>query len=222
MSEDDSGAARSSGVQALIERIRDQGVGAGREEAERLVAEARQEASRIMQDARAEIDSLRKQTDAQLAADRAAALESLKIAARDTGLELQAAVVSAFERQVHRLVAKTTMDTELLRTMVLVLAGHSVEEYIKDKDIRILASSLVFADEESPEVRARAERATLNLASDMLREGVELIPADDVQGGVRVQVVDDELEIDLTSEAVSRLLLKHMLPKFRDLLTGRT
>ena len=54
----------------------------------------------------------------------------------------------------------------------------------------------------------------------MLREGVELIPADDVHGGVRVQVVEDDLEIDLTSEAISRLLLRHMLPRFRNLLSG--
>ena len=61
---------------------------------------------------------------------------------------------------------------------------------------------------------------TLMITSDMLREGVELIPADDVQGGVRVRVVDDDLEIDLTSDAIARLISRYMLPRFRALMAG--
>ncbi len=211
---------RGSGVQELISRIREQGVSAGRDEAERVVAEARLKADKLLRDARAEIDKERRETEAQIEADRDAALEALKLAARDTSLELQTSVVAAFERQVARLVSETTLDVDFLKTMVLVLAGHSADEFIKDKDIRIEASHLVFADESDPQARERATRATLALSTDMLREGVELIPADDVHGGVRVQVVDDNLEIDLTSEAISRLLLRHMLPRFRNLLSG--
>ena len=208
------------GVQALIARIRDQGVAAGQEEADRLLTDAKHKAEKLIRDAEAEVASLKQQTAKQLEADSNAALEGLKLAARDAGLELQAAVVAAFERQVRRLVPDTTIDTRLLQSMVLVLAGHSVEEFIKDKNIRILASSLVFAEQSDPEAIVQANQATLSFASDMLREGVELIPADDIDGGVRVQVVDDNLEIDLTSGAIARLLLRHMLPRFRNLLSG--
>lgn len=211
---------QGSGVQELISRIRDEGVSAGREEADRLVAEAKRQSEQMLSDARKEIDALRDAAETQIEADREAALEALQLAARDTGLELQAAVVAAFERQVTRLVSDTTLDTDLLKSMVLVLAGQSVKDFVRDKKIRILASSLVFADESDPEVDARARKATLALSSDMLREGVELIPADDVNGGVRVQVVDEDLEINLTDEAISRLLLRHLLPKFRNILSG--
>lgn len=220
MAEQSTQSNQGSGVQELISRIRDEGVSAGREEAERLVEAAKRTSERMLKDAQQEIDALRRSAEIEIEADREAALEALKLAARDTGLELEAAVVAAFERQVTRLVSEITLDAELLRAMVLVLAGHSVKEFVQEKKIRVLASSLVFADQSDPEVSTRARKATLALSSDMLREGVELIPADDVTGGVRVQVVDEDLEINLTDEAISRLLLRHLLPKFRNILTG--
>ena len=212
--------SQGSGVQDLIARIRDQGVSAGQDEATRLIQEAQRQAARIVREAREEAAALKQETQAQLSADRAAALEALKLAARDTGPELQAAVVQAFERQVQRLVSTATLDTEFLKQLILVIAGHSVKEFVKDKSVRVFASNLLLGDDSDPELRERAERATLALASDMLRDGVELVPAQNVEGGVRVQVVDDNLEIDLTSDAVARLLLVHMLPRFRNLLSG--
>ena len=209
----------ASGVQELITRIRDQGVRAGKEEAEDLIAKARREAARLVKQAEEEIAVLREKATAEIEAEKAAALEALKLAARDTGLELQAAVVRQFEQKVNRLVSDFTMDGEFLQTLVLVLAGRSADEYIKDKDIKLLINKLAFGTADDPELEERARRATLTIASDMLREGVELVPAGDVEGGVRVQVVEDHLEIDLTSEAVSRLLLRNLLPRFRALLS---
>ena len=39
-------------------------------------------------------------------------------------------------------------------------------------------------------------------------------------GATTLVVVDDNLEIDLTSGAIARLLLRHMLPRFHNLLSG--
>ncbi len=210
----------SSGVQDLITRIPAHGVKAGKEEADDLVAKAKAKASRLIKDAEAETAALREKTSAEIEAEKAAALEALKLAARDTGLELQAAVVQTFERQVKGLVSDVTMDGEFLKALVLVLAGHSADEYIKDKDIKLLVNNFAFGAGDDPELEERASKTTLAIASDMLREGVELVPAGDVEGGVRVQVVDDKLQIDLTSDAVSRLLLRNLLPRFRALLSG--
>ena len=210
----------TSGVQELISRIRDQGVQAGKAEAEQLVANAKHEAARLMETAEAEVAALRKKATADIDAEKAAALEALKLAARDTALELQAAVVGQFEAKVNRLVSDFTMDGEFLKTLVLVLAGRSVDEYIKDKNVKLLVNKLAFGAADDPELEERAARTSLTIASDMLREGVELVPASDAEGGVRVQIIDDHLEIDLTSQAVSRLLLRNLLPRFRALLSG--
>jgi V/A-type H+-transporting ATPase subunit E len=56
------------------------------------------------------------------------------------------------------------------------------------------------------------------LSADVLRKGIELIPSSDVQGGARVRLVDDELEIDLSDEALSEMMLKLLLPRYRKIL----
>jgi V/A-type H+-transporting ATPase subunit E len=62
--------------------------------------------------------------------------------------------------------------------------------------------------------------AILGLASDMLREGLELVSDRDVQGGARVRLVKDKLEIDLSDRAVTQLIAARLLPRFQAIVAG--
>jgi V/A-type H+-transporting ATPase subunit E len=109
----------------------------------------------------------------------------------------------------------------VIRALTLMLAGHAVEEFVKDQEIQILVSDLVFKEaDESPELKERTSQAVLGITGEMLREGVELIPSSEVGGGARVRLVGENLEIDLTEEAIHRVLMKHLLPRFRRILQG--
>jgi V/A-type H+/Na+-transporting ATPase subunit E len=44
--------------------------------------------------------------------------------------------------------------------------------------------------------------------------------ADDGEAGVRLRLVDEDVQVNLTETAVTDLLLRHMLPRFRALLSG--
>lgn len=211
---------QSSGVHELIARIRDDGVAAGREKANEIVAAAKREAEGLIEGAHAEAAEVRAKALAQIEMEKTAALGALKLAARDTGLELEAAVVASFESWVKRLVAPITHNQEVIRALVLVLAGHAVEQYIGDEQIQVLASEILFRDAEDSELKQRARETVLGITGDMLREGVELIPSSEVEGGARVRLVGRNLEIDLTDEAVHKVLMKHLLPRFRAILEG--
>ena len=54
----------------------------------------------------------------------------------------------------------------------------------------------------------------------MLREGLSFGVTDGIKAGIRVKLVDENAQIDLTESAISQLLLRHMLPRFRALLRG--
>ena len=210
-----------SGVQDLIARIRDDGVRAGKEEADRTMADARREAARVVAEAKAEADEMHHTASAEIASVKHAALEALKLAARDTGLQLEATILAAFEMHVKRLIAPATHDGDFMRALVLVLAGHAVEDYLKDAPLQILVSDLLAGKEHENEEHDRVIReGVLGISGEMLREGVELIPSSEVAGGARVRVVGGDLEIDLTNEAISELLLKHLLPRYRAILKG--
>lgn len=209
-----------SGVQNLIDRIRDQGVQAAQEEADRLLREARQRAAEIVAQAKAEADATQEKTRAEIEAYRAASMEALRLAARDTVLQLKAGVVSRFEEFVKRLVTSATRDKELIRSIVLVLAGHAADEFIKDKEIQVRISSSLLEDQADPVLMKEGNLAILGLSSDMLREGLELVPDRDVEGGARVRLVRDKLEIDLSDRAVARMIAQHLIPRFKAIMEG--
>lgn len=209
----------TSGVQQLISRIRDEGVQAGQAEADQILKDAKAQAANIISEAKADAAATREKATAEIESEKTAALEALRLAARDTTLELRSSITSGFESYVKRLVSAQTADEEVVKCIVLVLAGHAVEEFIKDKDLLVRVSDTLFerGDRSDPK---RARQTVLEMTSEMLREGIELAPASDVHGGARVQVVGDDLEIDLSDEAVSALILRHLLPRFRAILEG--
>jgi V/A-type H+-transporting ATPase subunit E len=212
---------KSAGVQDLISRIRDEGVESGKQEAGRLVSKAQLQATRLVEDARTEVAELRKKARAEIANEKNASLAALKLAARDTSLQLEADIVSAFEGYVKRLVSPALRDPELIQALVLVLAGHAVEKFVKDQEIRVFVSDVLFKEAgESSDLDERTKQAVLGITGEILREGIELIPSSDVAGGARVQLVDENLEVDLTDETVHKVLLKHLLPRFRAILEG--
>jgi V/A-type H+-transporting ATPase subunit E len=60
----------------------------------------------------------------------------------------------------------------------------------------------------------------LAVAQSMLREGVRFSVGDAKQNGIRVRLVGQDLEVELTDETVARLLLTHLQPRFRALVEG--
>jgi V/A-type H+-transporting ATPase subunit E len=208
---------KSSGVKELIDRIRDEGVHSARAEADRILAEAKARAARIVADAKAEAAAVKKDARAAMEREQTATIEALRIAARDTELELRSAVMSGFEEHVRRLVTDVTTDGSVLRDMILVLAGRAADDLIQDKDAAILVPNRL-ADEVSAELDEFLRQSTLALSADVLRQGIELIPSNEVQGGARVRLVGEDLEIDMSDEALSEMMLKLLLPRYRKIL----
>jgi V/A-type H+-transporting ATPase subunit E len=129
---------KSSGVKELIDRIRDEGVHSARAEADRILTEAKARAARIVTDAKAEAAAIKKEARAAMEREQTATIEALRIAARDTELELRAAIMSGFEEHVRRLVTDVTTDGSVLRDMILVLSGRAADDLLQDKDAVIL------------------------------------------------------------------------------------
>jgi len=212
---------QSSGVQELISRIRDDGVHAGENKAEEIITEARREAARILAQAQSEAEEIQSKSSAEIESYKSAALDALKLAARDTSLQLEAAVLASFEAHVKRLVAPVVYDGSFIRALLLVLAGQAADEYPPDQELEILVSDMLAGKaDENAELDKTIRDSVLGISGNMLREGVEIIPSSQVSGGARVRVVGEDLEIDLTSEAISTLLLKHLLPRYRGILDG--
>ncbi len=221
------GNGLSSGVDALIARLREEGVTAGRNEADRIVADAHAQAKRILDKANTEArerqETARRESDAYRDAGEAA----LKTAMRDTVLDMKATLMQRFSADVKRLVSHQLQDPDVLKQMILEVVGRvRADAGVGDEaEIEVILPEAAVGLEElrgNPEELQKGVPTgfVLGLTGEMLREGVTFSASEDVTAGVRVRMIESDITVDLTEEAVAALLLQHLQPRFRAILEG--
>ena len=215
----------ASGVQDLIHRIRDDGVRAAKDQGEIVLRDARKSGAQIVADAKAEAAEILDKARARIASEKEASEQALKLAARDAVKELSSEIYHAFERHVTRLISAELKDTEFLRHLIVAIATRAVPEGYDDRAVDILLSEEVFTPEakstpESEESDMRIREFILGIASEMMREGVEIKADGDVSSGVCVKVTGENIKIDLNEKTISEFVLRHLLPRYRRILQG--
>nr|MBS0019530.1 hypothetical protein [Gammaproteobacteria bacterium] len=215
----------AAGVEALIARLRDEGVAEGREEAKRIVAEAEARARWMIEQAEQEADTLRSEGRRAALRFKQAAEESLRTAARDTILSLKSTLSQRFSREIERLVSERLKDEELLARLIIEIAGRLRSEVEAQNGLHVLLPSDVVGIEELRQKPEELQQGALTdfvlaITGDILREGVTFGVSDDREGGIQVRLQDSGITLDLTDRAIAQLLLQYLQPRFRALLEG--
>jgi V/A-type H+-transporting ATPase subunit E len=217
----------SSGVESLITRLRDEGVAKGREEAERIESEAHRRAGEILRKAEAEARRLVTAAQREVDSLRTAGEDALKLAMRDTVLQLRALLTREVNESVRRLITTELKREELLERLILEVARRGREEAgIEPGDAMeiVLPQELVGIEELRRNPLELKEGSlshfVLAVASEALEEGVTFAVAEDDSAGIRIRLKEKSLEIDLTDERVAAMILAHLQPRFRAILEG--
>jgi V/A-type H+/Na+-transporting ATPase subunit E len=215
-------AVESAGVELLIARLRDEGIAQGRTQAEALVTAAKQQAADIVAAAKQETDEILAKANTEAGKLKAAGEDAIRLAMRDTMLSLEGDLINRFQNMLQRLVKGILEDPGFLQRLILEVAGKAAPS--AERVELLLPAKLVSLEElqRKPEEAKPGTLAhfVLSMGGGMLREGLSFGVADDLPAGIRVQMVDENVQIDLTESAISQLLLQHMLPRFRALLRG--
>jgi V/A-type H+-transporting ATPase subunit E len=215
----------ASGVEALIERLRDEGVAAGRARGDELIAEATQRARDLVQKAKDEATAIREQAHARAQDDERAGIAAVRAAMRDTVIELKNQLMRQFTEAVERLVSQELEKEDVVRRMILEVAGRAREALQDRGELEILLPRTVVDLEQVRRNPDEYSRGTLTefvrqTAGELLRDGVTLATSEDVEVGVRVVTRDGGVEVDLGDEAITAALLEHLRPRFRAMLDG--
>jgi len=212
----------SAGVEVLIGRLRDQGIAQGKSQAEGLVAEAQRQAADIVTAAKHEADEIRVKANQDAEKLKAAGEEAIRQAMRDTILSMESELLAHFQNILRRLVTGVLEDEGFLERLILEVAGKAAPS-AKEAQVLLPGELVSFEDLQRKPEEARAGTLThfvLALGGRMLREGVGFGVAEDGKPGISVKLVGEDMQLDLTEGAISQLLLRHMLPRFRAVLHG--
>ncbi|WP_170773230.1 hypothetical protein [Ruegeria lacuscaerulensis] len=215
----------SHGVDALIDKLRSDGVAAGQADADKLRSEAKAEAAKILADAKREADEYQKKARTESDNYRAAGEEALNTAMRDAVLTMKAGLTDRFREDVERLVTKEMADPEMLKQMILEVVGRAAEGAKLGGKVQVILPAKVATQEDikqnADDIQSgKLTKYVLGLTADVLREQVELHAADSTQDGIRVRAEDQGVVLDLTDKAVASLLMEHLQPRFRAVLEG--
>jgi V/A-type H+/Na+-transporting ATPase subunit E len=213
------------GVEALIERLRNEGVGSGRAEAEKIVRDARAEAETIQSKAKAESDQIVSRARTEAANLEKAGRQSLELAARDTVLDLKNRLSQRAAREVKHLVNEEVQRQEILEKLILEVAGKVREKTVGAGAVEILLPEKVVSLGDIAKDPAHLQASPLGrfaslVTNGMLQQGITLNSSRNVKAGIRVRLTDKGIDLDLSDNAIADLLMQHLQPRFQALLEG--
>ena len=213
----------SSGVEDLIGRLREQGVEAGKAQADELMEQTRLRAEQRLDDARREADAILQKAREEASQTKRAGEEAVQLAVRDAMLRLKSEMVEQFADRVRRLVTKELDDSDFLKQMILEISRRSAPPV--GQLAKLLLPEDVVGLEHLRRDPEEVKEGTLShfvatVTKDMLREGLEIGTRDDQVAGIRIQLQEEDIDIELTDQAIADLLLRHLVPRFRAIMEG--
>ncbi len=220
-------AHASVGVETLIKRLRQEGVDAGQKESEKIILESREKAALIRSQAQKEADEIVSKARKEADALKAAGSDALQLAARDAHLKLREVVMSRFSVEVRRLVGKVMAPEPFMEKLILQVVGRVRQDSGLDKEDKLsikLPDDLIKIDDlrKNPEELKEGTMAhfVLSVMAGLFEEGISYQPSGDISTGLKIYMKEGNVEVDLTDEAISAVLLEHLQPRFRALLEG--
>ncbi len=210
----------TSGVQELIDRLSQEGVEAGELQASRIVNEAQVQANDILESAKRRANEIIDTGRQEAEQFQAAGHEALRLAARDAVREFASMLHDGLRNRLQELVHHQLKDPQLIRRLILEITRKATDG-VKDEAVELLLPTEIITEEEA---RRRIEAGE----EDALTEFIQGLLGEDLrerstvgtheESGMIIRVHDQNIEIDLTDEAIADLLAEHLLPRFRAIM----
>ena len=211
----------TSGVQDLIDRLSLEGVAEGQRQADAIVRDAERKADQILDTAQQQARELLDQARQDAKNFQQAGEEALRLAARDAVRDFGAKIHDGMRHRLQELVTHQMKEPKLIRRMILEITRQATRGI--DESAEVLLPPEIISEEQARQRIEAGESDHLiqfveSLIGESLREGFELDLGTQNQTGMKVRVVNQQVEIDLTDGSIAELLERHLLPRFRAIM----
>ena len=200
-------------LQELTDRLYEEGLSKGRQEAEELLAKAKEEAKEIVEKARAEADAIMKDAEKKAAETRTTVEGDLKMASTQT--------ISAVQQQVENMVI-----TQAVAKPVGV--ALSDEKFVKELIATVVkAFNAANPDGQELEVilpaqaKNELEQAFSNEVVKDLSKGIEVKNVKGLANGFQIGPKDGGYRISFTADDFTGLIGEYLRPASKKILFGK-
>ncbi len=201
-------------IESFVSKLQDEGVEAGKKEAEKIRAEARDEADRIVTEAQEKAEKICQDAERDAEDTRQRGRTDLQLAARDTVLRLRETLERALETVLVHGTETSLGDVEFLKGLI-----HDVVMQYAQADQKGETSVKIRVSDEAK------DQLTEWCRQQLAPQAQEAGAAADIQGalaeaGFEYQVRDANVEV--TQASVVETLQDLVSPRLRDMLAKAT
>ena len=197
-------------LQALTQKLYEEGLSKGKQEAEQLVADARKQADQILADARKQADELRKQAEKNAEDLKKNTLTELSLAGRQMIGTLKSEIESLIVyKSISPAVSAANADPEFIKSLLLEIASHWNGASASRVDLK----AVLPADKQAAFDQVLASAATNNLNA-----GLEITFDNKVKSGFKIGPKDGSYYVSFTDADFQALLNEYLRPKVAELL----
>ena len=224
----------SSGIDELVEKLKNDGIQAGQQQALDIIAEAEKRADLIERQAQEKADAMLKESHERIEREEQAAKDALQLAFRDMVLGMKNAMLERLSSDFSREVKQQAAAVPVLEKMILEAVRQiSAEVRVPEPnntdgatgaEVEVLVPQQLM---QLDDIRANPDKASdgpladlsSHLAGQMFSQGIRFA-AGDQDAGIQMKLQDGEMLVDVSDKAIADLLLKYLQPRFRAILEG--
>ncbi|BFM08725.1 hypothetical protein [Halioxenophilus aromaticivorans] len=215
------------GIDELVAKLQSEGVEAAEKKSRQILAAAEHEAQQTLAQAKKQSEQLIQQARDNIQRERQAAQEDLQTCYRDMVLDIKNHLLTRFTDDVKRLVHQTVQSDDVVQQLVIAAAGKIIDQANLGnlQALKITLPDKIMQLEDiinDPELGGSGELADFVFSQQhkILREGVTFTRGDAELAGIKIEIKDDKVSVDVTDEAIADMLLTYLNPRFRALLDG--
>jgi len=197
-------------LQALLDRIAQDGLQKSEARKEEILQQARQEAEKILSNAKAEAAKMIADATREPDVLRQKSEQALRLASRDVKLALRGELESLVPGAVKQLL-NATLATEGLATVIANVCSAFLQANGQEADLSILVSAADLAIL-SENVKA--------MMAENLAARCELAPSKTLKGGFKLVIKSTDVVYDFSDEALTEALSEHLSPKLAAILAA--
>ena len=199
-------------LQELTQKLYEEGLSKGKQEAEQMVADACKQAEKIVADARKQADELRKQAEKSAEDLKKNTLTVLALAGRQMVGTLKSQIESLIVfKSTSDAVSAANADPEFIKSLLLEIASH----WNGASSSRVDLKAVLPADKQ-----AALEKVLASSATNDLNAGVEITFDHKVKSGFKIGPKDGSYYVSFTDADFQALLSEYLRPKVAELLFG--
>ncbi|MBN2483205.1 MAG: hypothetical protein JXD21_03240 [Candidatus Omnitrophica bacterium] len=195
-------------LDTLIEKIKQEGVAAGENQAKKILTEAKAQAQKLKDEAQAQATHIRQEAQKEAEQFRHNAESALAQAARDTVLMVREQLCALSEQLLKRALSAQLSPDFLKELLIHIIQKWSPEG---ESSLDILVSE---------EDKGRLEELLFTALGDAARQGIEIKASTLIQHGFRIGSRDDQTYYDFTDEGITETLKTLVTPKVAQLISG--